>query len=145
MDVTAKTAKKRNKLSAPVRWLRDHNLIRGRVLDYGAGHGDIFRYWLSTSLHGDQYDPNFFPEKPTCLFDIVYCGYVLCVLGSKDVRDSVLSDIQGFLQPNGTAYIAVRRDIENEGLTKIGTEKYNVILDFPLVYEKKNRYAIYEM
>lgn len=144
-NLSHRTAINRNKLSVPVRWLRNHNLIKGRVLDYGAGHGDIFRYWLLAPLHGDQYDPHYFPQKPSDLFDTVYCGYVLCVLGTQDARDSALADIRTFLQPDGVAYIAVRRDIKKEGLTSRGTEQYTVYLDLPLVHEEKGRYAIYEM
>lgn len=144
MDHTAKTAINRNKLSAPAKWLFDNGKMKGTILDYGCGKGDIFRYYLLRWTHGDQYDPNFFPERPSGTFDIVYCGYVLCVM-PKDKWDVVIQDIKTFLEPEGVAYLVVRRDIKKEGLTSKGTEQYNVELDLPLVHEKKDRYVIYEM
>lgn len=143
MDKSAKTTISRIRLSAPARWLFTNGHMKGTILDYGCGKGDIFRHWLSRT-HGDQYDPNFFPEKPSGTFNTVYCGFVMNVL-SLDKRNAVLEDIKTFLASDGVAYLAVRRDIKKEGLTLSGTEQYNVILNLPLVYEKKGRYAIYEM
>ena len=52
MDNSHKTAIKRNKLSAPMRYLSENNLLKGDLLDYGCGRGDD-----ADLLSMDKYDP----------------------------------------------------------------------------------------
>lgn len=135
--LTHKTAKVRTRVSVPVRNLFNMNLLQGDILDFGCGHG------FDADYYGfDKYDPYWFPEKPTKKYDVVYAGYVLNVLREDE---PVLQDIVSYLKPRGVAYIVVRRDLTKEGFTSMGTFQRNVVLNFPVVYEAKNRYCIYEL
>lgn len=139
------TAISRNKLSAPARWLNEHGLLEGRVLDYGCGRGDIFKHLLTEGVDGAQFDPHWHPECPSGYFHTVYCGFVLNVLGYASDREALVDNVESMLSDGGTAYFAVRRDIKKEGLTSKGTEQYDVTLELPLVYEKKGAFAIYKL
>ena len=136
-DPTAKTAIERRKLSAPAEWLHGAHLLKGRVLDYGCGRGDIHRF---LDLPGCDYDPNFQPERPNGLFDTVYCGYVLNVIPKPSDRDAVLLDIYGMLAPGGKAYIAVRRDINRDSKTQ-----FVVKPNLHSLFHCRGRYQIYRM
>jgi hypothetical protein len=57
----------------------------------------------------------------------------------------VVEKIKSYLAPNGIAYIAVRRDVKKEGVTSKGTQQWNVVLNLPVVVEKKNQFCIYEL
>jgi hypothetical protein len=69
---------------------------------------------------------------------------VLNVVAPEYVQD-VISDIKSYLVSGGEAYIAVRRDIKKEGVTSTGTKQWNVVLDLPVVIEKKNKFCIYRL
>jgi hypothetical protein len=137
-----KTAIARNKLSAPVTLLRDYGLILGRVLDYGAGKGDIFRFWLRSPDHGEQYDPYWHPVRPKGKFLTVYCGYVLNVLRTNEERMKVIRDAVSYLEPDGVAYFAVRRDVKDFQST-LGARQHVVTPLLPLTVDVKGRFAIY--
>ena len=77
-------------------------------------------------------------------FDTIYCIYVLNVL-SNDKVQLVLNEIKQHLTTNGAAYLAVRRDLKEEGITSKGTEQWNIVLDLPIVVEKKNKFCIYKL
>lgn len=140
------TAIKRSKVSAPMKYLFSSGLLplddNARILDYGCGRGfDADFFYL------DKYDPHFFPNKEllTLEWDCIVCNYVLNVLPLESERAEVLSTILGMLAPKGVAYIAVRRDIKQEGYTKKGTFQTNVILDFPVVKEIAGSFCIYRV
>ena len=136
---SVKTAIKRKSLSLPAKWLNDKGLIKGAALDYGCGLGaDAFLIGM------DNYDPNYFPRRPIKKYDTITCTYVLNVLHPDDVP-YVVDDIAKYLAPDGTAYIAVRRDIKKEGRTSIGTQQWNVRLPLPILVEKKSRFCIYKL
>jgi SAM-dependent methyltransferase len=139
-----KTAISRTGVSAPVKYLLGKNLLKGRILDYGAGRGDLVKFLGQMFPDAKQWDPHHFPRRPEGKFDTIYCGYVLNVRPPSS-WSGILSDIKNYLAPGGTAYIAVRRDIGQEGVTKTGTEQYNVNLHLPVVTEKKGSFAIYKM
>ena len=133
------TAINRKTLSCPAKYLNDHNLLLGECLDYGCGHGGD-----ANLLMIDKYDPYYFPQKPNHQYDTIICNYVLNVVNPNMVMN-IVKAIKSYLRVGGTAYITVRRDIKNEGITSKGTEQYNVILDLPIVIEKKNKFCIYKL
>ena len=140
------TAKSRRELSAPAKYLLQKGHFQGRILDHGCGRGDICKF---TDLpHAEQWDPHWHPERPEGKFDTIYSGFVLNTV-PRDDQQKILNDIQNLLSPHGTAYIAVRRDIQKElgkeGKTSKGTEQYDVYLSLPLLVTKSDRFAIYTM
>jgi hypothetical protein len=132
------TAITRNGLSAPVKYLQSQGLLQGRTLDYGCGRGidcDI--------LKCEGYDPHYHPEAPQSLYNTIYCIYVLNVIPTAEERDDVLAKIKGLLTPDGTAYIAVRRDKKSlNGWTSRGTYQTNVVLPLPELFCGRS-FAIY--
>jgi len=138
MNNSAKTAIKRKTLSAPSRELVKANVLQGKILDFGCGRGDDAK-----RLKVAKYDPNHSPEMPKGKYDTIYCHYVLNVLDTKKERVEVVETIKKKLKKKGTAYITVRRDIKKEGVTSKGTYQENIILDLPILKEKKGGYCIY--
>lgn len=136
------TAMSRTGLSAPARYLLEKGLLRGRVLDHGCGKGDICRF--TDIPHAEQYDPHWHPQRPQGKFDTIYSGFVINAV-PENVVSHILADIKSFLAPGGTAYIAVRRDVKQEGFTSKGTEQYNRELQLPVLINVPGRYIIYVM
>lgn len=133
-----KTAIGRTKPSAPARWLKEKGLIKGRALDFGCGRGkDAEVYKL------DRYDPFYFPRIIKGKYDTILCTYVLNTLDKKSM-DMVIDTIRRRLEPSGTAYITVRRDIKKEGVTSKNTLQRNIVLKFPVKYEN-SAFCIYEV
>jgi hypothetical protein len=87
-----KTAITRKKLSKPARYLKDNELLRGRVLDYGCGRGGD-----TERIGCEGYDPHFRPEQPVGKFDTIMCNFVLNVIESPKAIERVIRDIQGRL------------------------------------------------
>ncbi len=140
-DKSHYTAIQRTKLSAPARYLLEHDLLKGRILDYGCGRGDLVSFAYREGMR--QYDPYWFNEPlKKADFDTVYCGYVLNVL-PKEKRLEVLVNIIVFLKEGGKGYVAVRRDVKKEGRRKCGTEQYNVVLPGHEVLVENRSFAIY--
>ena len=139
MNRTELTARSRRTLSAPAAYLLDRDLLRGRILDFGSGKGDLAKF-----LDGDieEWDPNFSPKRPRGKFDVVCCIYVLNVLRPRE-RHHALSDAKGFVRRGGRLYAAVRRDIFCEGRTTKGTEQYNVRLPLVSLVHRAGSYEIY--
>ena len=137
---SAKTARARKHLSAPAQYLLDHDLLVGRILDFGCGRGD-----LATFLDGDieQWDPNWHPQKPRGKFDVVVCIYVLNVI-RVGWRTQVLKGAMSYVRRGGKLYIAVRRDIERDGEVESGAEQYDVKLNMPSLMERSGKFEIYE-
>jgi ATP adenylyltransferase len=136
---SAATAISRKTLSLPAKWLANNNLLTGSVLDYGCGKGVD-----ANILNADKYDPHYFPKPITKKYNTIYCIYVLNVLKPENVIPVIL-DIKSHLEKDGVAYLAVRRDIDKEGVTSKGTQQHNVILSFPVVCEKKGKFCIYKI
>ena len=127
-----RTAIKRTAISAPTRELQNRGLLVGRVLDYGCGYGEDAR-----EFGFEVYDPYFFPRIPEGKFDTIICNYVLNVV-PKEVQNWIVRDIERRLNPNGFAYLTVRRDLNgNEETQRI------VRLKLPVLTES-NGYCIYE-
>jgi hypothetical protein len=140
MNNAYKTALKRTSLSKPIKELINQNLIpdNASVLDYGCGKG-----FDADTLGFDKYDPHFFKRLPDRHYEIIICSYVLNVIDEQEA-DKVLNNIKELLMPSGVAYITVRRDIKNEGFTKIGTYQRNVLLSLPIV-KQCGGFCIYKL
>lgn len=134
-----KTAIKRNKLSAPVKYLVQNELLKGECLDFGCGKG-----FDCDTLGMDGYDIYYRPEYPTKLYDTIMCNYVLNVLPELE-WSRVLDEIYSLLKVNGIAYIAVRNDKSNlNGITSLGTYQVFVDLDLPVI-KKTSGFIIYKI
>ena len=140
-DKSHLTAITRRALSVPMRYLDNAGLLSGEVLDYGCGKG-----FDADELGLRKYDPHFFPGSfiGWADFDTITCNYVLNVMPA-DYAGDVLEEIRSLLKPDGVAYITVRRDVAVDGHTAKGTYQRNVVLDLPVVHEKKGAYCIYEL
>ena len=121
------TAIARRTLSAPARHLRDQGLLQFPMLDYGCGRGkDV------DELGCDGYDPHWSPmslDRHTGFYRTILCTYVINVV-DEETEAEILADLQRLLRPGGTAYITVRRDMnEWTGIQRL------VHLDLPVQYE----------
>ena len=135
-----KTAIKRRELSKPAKSLLDRGLLRGRVLDFGCGHGDLVRFAELTTV--EQFDPYWWPFEPVGKFDSIYCGYVANTIGPS-ARAILLQRIRFLLAPGGRGYVAVRRDIDGITHTATGTDQADVELDLPSVAHEPGSFEIY--
>jgi diadenosine tetraphosphate (Ap4A) HIT family hydrolase len=141
------TAKEREKLSYPSRILINENLIEGKVLDFGCGHGKDVEELKGKGLDIKGYDPHYQPDYPTEKFDTILCHYVLNVI-QKQEQAKVLFEISRLLKFGGKAYFSVRRDIKKPGyrthfIHKVKTYQTNVGLPFKTVFKNEN-VEIYE-
>ena len=128
-DLSHKTARKRNSPSKPLSILNELNLLKGDMLDYGCGHGTDAGYF-----NMDKYDRYYFPTPPKKQYDTITCLYVLNVLHPNKEKE-IIKNIKSLLKSSGFAYIAVRRDVKEDGYTSIGTFQRNVLLPLPIIFE----------
>jgi|AntRauTorcE11898_2_1112593.scaffolds.fasta_scaffold01057_3 diadenosine tetraphosphate (Ap4A) HIT family hydrolase len=142
------TAKKREKLSFPVRWMQRNGILKGTMLDYGCGFGSDVEFLQKMGYSNlYKFDKYYYPQLPKKSFDTIICSYVLNVL-EKQEQSEVLMQISELLNDDGRAYFAVRRDIKYEGyrlhkIHKQYTFQNNVILPFRSIF--KNEFVeIYE-
>jgi hypothetical protein len=134
---SAKTAIARKRVSAPLRWLLDNDLIKGRACNWGEG-----KAWLDTEAMDERtgiaigYDPHSTKTlnrflNPNTKFDTIYVGYVLNTLDT-DESSRCVAEVKDRLAPGGTAYFAVRFDevhgvpYQDGVITKRGTFQTNV-------------------
>jgi 2-polyprenyl-3-methyl-5-hydroxy-6-metoxy-1,4-benzoquinol methylase len=141
-DGSHRTAAKRKRPSAPMRWLIENGHVKlahrkGRILDYGCGRGTDADWY---GFHA--WDPAWRPAVPKGTFDAITCIYVLNVL-PKVVEGPILKNIRGLLKPGGRAYVAVRRDVPRHRVTKNGLQR-QVRLDLPVLHEDA-KFCIYEV
>lgn len=128
------TAIKRTDLSVPTRYLLQHDLLKGRILDFGCGFGYDTDELKRQGFDIVGYDSYYRPDYPDGKFDTIICIYVLNVLERYPQADVMMS-ISNLLSSNGTAYLAVRRDLTEEGfrfhaIHKQYTYQCNVKLPF---------------
>ena len=123
--------------SRPMRFLQEHNLLKGRMLDYGCGRGTDAKFFGM-----EAYDPFWMSNKPSGLFDTITCHFVLNVI-DEQLRNHIIYDIKEYLNRDGNAYFTVRRDIK---------ENYNVLRDAQRLFylelpsiEKNISYEIYNL
>lgn len=153
--VSAKTAIHRTRVSAPLQWLLDNDLIQGDACNWGEG-----RAFVDTAAMNERtgyaigYDPMSTVDTnrwlPTRKFDTIYCGYVMNVVLVEEARH-IEKQIKEHLNPGGTAFIAVRIDeVHGEPyrdgvITKRGTFQVSYApYMFPeYILHKTGHYAIY--
>ena len=141
------TAIDRTKLSSPVQYLRDRDLLQGRILDFGCGLGNDVKVLRQQGLDITGYDPHYVPSYPDGKFDAIVCCYVLNVL-MPEIQADVLMNIAHLLKPGGKAYYAVRRDLKKEGFREHYVHKkqtYQCTVKLPFKSIQLNEYCeIYE-
>ena len=104
------TALQRTDISVPTRYLLQHGLLKGRILDFGCGFGYDTDELKRQGYDIEGYDYYYRPEFPQGKFDTIICVYVLNVLEPYAQAD-VMMMVSNLLKPNGVAYYAVRRDL----------------------------------
>lgn len=132
------TAKERDKLSFPAKWLKERNLLNGKILDFGCGLGSDVDLLRREGFSAQGYDKYYQPEFPKEKFDTIMCIYVLNVLMPEE-QANVLMDVSTLLKPSGKAYFVVRRDIKYEGfrmhkIHKKPTYQCNVKLGYKSIF-----------
>lgn len=132
------TAKERDKISFPARFLEERGLLKGRILDFGCGFGKDLEVLQSKGYQIEGYDKHYMPSYPQGKFDTILCLYVLNVLQQED-QTRVLIEISKLLLPTGKAYFAVRRDLTYQGfrthkIHQKPTFQCNVILPFASIF-----------
>ncbi|AFY94230.1 HIT family protein [Chamaesiphon minutus] len=141
------TAIDRVKLSSPMQFLFDRDLLMGRILDFGCGLGYDVNFLERKGLNITGYDPYYLPKYPEIKFDTIVCCYVLNVLMPEEQAD-VLMSIAHLLKPGGKAYYAVRRDLKKEGFREHYVHKkptYQCTVKLPFKSIQLNEYCeIYE-
>lgn len=141
------TAIKRTDFSVPVRYLLQHDLLKGRILDFGCGFGYDTDELKRRGYDIIGYDYYYRTEYPKGKFDTIFCIYVLNVL-EPYAQAEVMMNVSNLLSPKGTAYFAVRRDINEEGfrlhaIYREYTYQCNVRLPF-LSLECNSSYELYQ-
>jgi ATP adenylyltransferase len=134
------TAIKRNKPSAPVKWLFYNMYLRGSILDFGCGRGDDVGY-----LNAEGYDPYWAPDTDLLnrKYDIVLCTYVLNVLPATK-RKVILREIKNLLNDTGLAYVTVRRDLKHSIVETSRSRQYYVQIKAPII-RQTSQYCIYQI
>jgi len=108
------TAIERKKLSFPMNWLKNNNLLKKKILDFGCGLGSDVKFLKQEGYDIRGYDNYYFNQYPKEKFNTISCIYVLNVLEPLDQSD-VLMSVSELLASNGKAYFVVRRDIKHQG------------------------------
>lgn len=134
MNESYKTAKSRQALSVPMRYLR--LCLNGRLLDYGCGKGSD-----ADALGMEKYDPHWFPEEPKGKFQTITCNYVLNVIESPEERRSVEDRIIQLLAPGGLAFISVRDDVVEGSETQWTVQPSD---RWNLIKHTKGRFRVYQ-
>lgn len=136
------TAKERETLSFPARFLLNRKLLKGEVLDFGCGFGKDVELLSARGVDITGYDKHYFPKYPNQRFDTIICFYVLNVLLPEE-QALVLMELSRLIKPDGKVYLAVRRDLQYEGfrthrLHQKKTYQCNVVLNFKSVLRNEN-------
>jgi 2-polyprenyl-3-methyl-5-hydroxy-6-metoxy-1,4-benzoquinol methylase len=120
---------RRETVSTTARFLAEHGLLRGRVLDYGCGFG------LDADHFGwEAFDPHYRQKLPEGRFDTIVCNHVANML-TRGSRQELFRAIQALLTPQGKAYVSVSRKIPREGKIALRKRIQNyVVLSQPSVF-----------
>lgn len=108
-----KTALKRNKLSKPMRILKERSLLNGNIIDFGCGNGDDVNILKTENckIEGyDKFNSNFkYDYLLELQYDVVTCNYVFNTIPELDTHEETLKLIKRLGQD---VYISVRSDIK---------------------------------
>ena len=119
----------RRALSKTARVLLERKLVRGRVLDYGCGHG-----YDADQLGWDAYDPYYRPVHPTGPYDTVIVNHVANIL-TRSSRQALFAAVNALLADGGSAFISVARNIPPAGKAGPRRRLQNyVVLVLPSVF-----------
>ena len=120
---------RRGTVSKTARFLDEHRLLRGRVLDYGCGFG-----FDADHFGWEAYDPHYRQTLPDGLFDTVVCNHVANML-TRDSRQELFRALQALLAPQGKAYVSVSRRIPRAGKVALRKRIQNyVVLTLPSLF-----------
>ena len=123
-------APQRQALSKTACVLIEGNLVRGRVLDYGCGHG-----FDADRLGWEAYDPYYRPGHPTGPYNTIIVNHVASILTGAP-REELFRAVNVLLAPSGTAYISVSRNIPVSGKPAPRRRIQNyVILTLPSIFD----------
>ena len=141
------TAIRRTNFSVPTRYLLQHGLLKGRILDFGCGYGFDTDELKKQGYNIVGYDYYYRPDFPDGKFDTIICNYVLNVL-EPYAQVEVLMNVTNLLTPSGMAYFSVRRDLTEEGfrlhaIHKQYTYQCNVKLPYKSLVANKS-YELYQ-
>lgn len=132
-------AVRRESVSAQARVLVERGLIRGRVLDYGCGHG-----FDADHFGWDAFDPQYRQDEPAGRYDTIVCHHVANIL-TRQSRRRLFERIHALLSTGGVAYFSVSRNIPTRGKAGVRRRIQNyVVLTLPSVY-RDERMEIYRM
>lgn len=136
------TAKEREYLSFPAKFLLNKKLLVGDVLDFGCGFGKDVELLEAKGINIVGYDNHYFPKYPAKKYDTIICFYVLNVLMQEE-QANVLMEVSQLLKPTGKAYFAVRRDLQYEGFRthkvhQKPTYQCNVKLGYKSIFKNEN-------
>jgi 2-polyprenyl-3-methyl-5-hydroxy-6-metoxy-1,4-benzoquinol methylase len=122
-------AVRRETVSKTARFLDEHRLLRGRVLDCGCGFG-----FDADQFGWEAYDPHYRQKLPDGLFDIIVCNHVANML-TRDSRKELYRALQALLAPQGKAYVSVSRKIPKAGKIALRKRIQNyVVLTLPSLF-----------
>ena len=120
---------RRGTVSKTARFLDEHRLLRGRVLDYGCGFG-----FDADHFGWEAYDPHYRQTLPAGPFDTVVCNHVANML-TRGSRQELFRALQALLAPQGKAYVSVSRKLPKAGKVALRKRIQNyVVLTLPSLF-----------
>lgn len=142
-----KTARSRDRLSTPVRWLHQRGLLGHCVLDFGCGYGSDGKFLRQLGFIVADFDPYYKPVLVKQHYDTILCTYVLNVLFEHE-RKEVIEKLKTLIDNQTTCYITVRRYFKKtqvfERQLDNGTFQFKVYLDLPIIYQNR-KFCIYQL
>ncbi|KKT82598.1 MAG: HIT family protein [Microgenomates group bacterium GW2011_GWC1_44_9] len=117
LRASGETAPNRYCPSYPARFLVENELVNGRILDFGCGHGFDVEYFLNHGIEAMGWDPVHRPEIPPEMypqgyFKWIHCAFVLNTLPYSDQRLDILVQIHNLLPNDGRLILTLRSSQE---------------------------------
>ena len=98
------TAIRQTTLSAPTRYLLQHGMLKGRILDFGCGFGFDADELKRQGYDIAGYDYYYRPKYPEGKFDTILCNYVLNVL-EPYAQAEVMMNVTNLLHPSWYGFL----------------------------------------